>query len=162
MGLPPAVRLSGTPSGDMRRLAYNMEKEMPHALNIGMNSSDPAGTLQNFTLYSQGAALSKGIDMDCLWVAFVPAKSGLNVTAGNFMDSYETVGINVSGTYKELYVPNGTRNSTTFGVSSYSFNVTVSHSGAAGSATMLTNKTSLYSFVSLERGENVVRKEIYA
>jgi hypothetical protein len=161
-GIAPSIRVTNPHSDDMDFLAANLQREMPHALNTGINSSDPLGVLYNFTEFSENALSGRGIDLGAVWVVFIPGGGTVNVSAGNFMDSAETVGINVSGTYNDLYVGSGAVNSTTFDISGYTFYAEVTADGEDMKATMLSNKTSIYSVISLERGEKVVRKELLA
>lgn len=161
-GVSPIIRITETPTDDMNVLGRNLQKELPHALNIGMNSSEPLGVLYNFTDFSRDTVMSRGIDLDVLWVVFMPEDGSMNVSAGNFMDSAKTIGINISGTYGDLYVGSDEVNSSVFAVSGSVFDVTVTIDSDVTQATLLTNKTSMYSTISLQRGQNIVRKEILA
>ncbi len=161
-GIAPAIQVTSPPSDDMDFLAGNLQKEMPHALNTGINSSDPLGVLCNFTGFSGDAVLGRGIDLGVLWIVFMPGDGDVNVSAGNFMDSGETVGVNISGTYRDIYVAAGTVNSTLFTISGYTFDAEVTAGGESTKAVLLSNKTSIYSVISMERGEKVVRKELLA
>jgi hypothetical protein len=162
MGLSPVMRVTEAPADDMGFLAENLRKELPHALNIGINSSDPLGVLCNFTDFSRNALTGRGIDLDAMWVVFIPGDGSVNVSVGNFMDTQKTVGINVSGTYSELSVDPDAVNSDIFTVTGFTYDAVLTVDGEATPATLLSDKTSIYSAISLERGENVVRKELLA
>jgi len=161
-GLSPVVRLTETTSGSIEKVAENIEYELPHVLGLGLNSSDSAGTMINFTNYAISVAEGRGADTELLWVLFEPSISDVNVTAGNFMDSSKALGINVSGTYDTLYVDIQTQNSTNFTVAGYTFDLEIHIDGDLFAAEVLTNKTSLYSLISVSDGDNSVRKEILA
>jgi hypothetical protein len=161
-GISPAIQVTSPPSDDMDFLAGNLQKEIPHALNTGINSSDPLGVLYNFTEFSEDAVLGRGIDLGVLWVVFMPGAGNVNVSAGNLMDSGKTVSVNISGTCKDIYVAGGAVNSTLFTVSGYTFDAEVTADGEITKAALLSNKTSIYSVISMERGEKVVRKELLA
>lgn len=161
-GITPMITITDSPTFDMDMISENLRKELPHALNIGINNSSPLETLYNFTDFSRDAVLSRGVDLDALWVVFTPLDGSVNVSAGNFMDSSIIIGVNVSGTYKDIYVGADAINSSDFSVSAYTFNVTLTIDGEETEATLLSNKTSIYSLLSLERGNNVVRKELLA
>jgi len=161
-GLSPDISISRTETEDMLIVAENLETEFPHALNIGVNSSDPVGTLYNFSLFSIGAAGNRRINLTSFWLVFLEGDGNVNVSAGNFMGSAKNFVINISGVSKNLYVDSGSVNSTLFSVSGYKFNVSIVVDNELTEATLLFNKTSIYSMLSLERGENIVRKEILA
>ena len=161
-GMGPGTRITETTTADMDRFGENLAKELPHALNIGVNASDPAGTVQNFTEFSRDALEKHGIDLKCYWLVFMPDGGNVNVSVGNFMGSGKTFGINVSGNFKYVYAADGTVNSSLFSVSGYKFDVTIGVDDWLTEKRMLTNKTGIYSLISLERGDGVVRKEILA
>ncbi len=161
-GISPAIQLTDVPSEDMGFLAENLQEELPRALNIGINSSDSLGTLYNFTGFSGDILSGRGIDLYVLWVVFEPCDGEVNVSAGNFMGEQKTVGINVSGTYSGLSVDSDAVDSDVFAISGYTFDAEVTMDGETMQAELLSNKTSIYSFISLERGEHVVRKELLA
>ncbi len=161
-GISPVIKITNAPAEDMSILGENLQRELPHALNIGINSSEPLNTLYNFTGFSRDTVMSRGIDIDAMWVIFIPEDGSMNVSAGNFMDSAKTFGINVSGTHTDIYVAIDAVNSSVFPVSGPTFDVTVTFDSDVTQATLLTNKTGMYSVIALERGENTVRKEILA
>ncbi len=160
-GVSPVMKISKSPADDMNFIADNLQKELPHALNIGVNSSVPVDTAYGFMNFSRDTVLSKGVALEAVWVIFLPINGSINASAGN-LDMPGTVGVNVSGTYGGIYVGVDSVNSSVFAVSEPVFNVTVTVSGESFHATLLTNKTSIYSTLSLEREGNTVRKEILA
>jgi hypothetical protein len=161
-GLPPEISMESTAAEDMNFFSGNMQKEIPHALNLGLNGSDPLGTLYNFTGFSMSRATDLRMNMTCYWVVFMQQGSDVNVTAGNFMGSPRTFGIEVDGNRKYLQVAHDEVNSTTFAVSGYTFKVIINSGEDSKEATLLTNKTSVYSVISLDRRGSTVRKEILA
>jgi len=161
-GLPPEIRMESTAAEDLRFFSDNLGHEIPHALNLGLNGSDPVGTLYNFTGFSISRATDLRFNMTCYWVLFMQQGNAVNVTAGNFMGSARTFEIEVDGNKKYLQVTPDGVNSTTFAVSGYTFKVIINSGGDSKEATLLTNKTSVYSFISLDRRGSTVRKEILA
>ncbi len=161
-GMGPNMDISGTGSDDMNMIARTLQKEMPHALNIGIKGSAPIQTLRNFTLFSV-SSLGKGrIGLTCHWLVFREAGSQVNVSAGNFMGSPKVFYVNVSGTEKAIYAGDGMVNSSLFPVSGKKYDASVTVDGEKDAFTLLTNKTSIYSELTLSRSGNVVRKEILA
>jgi hypothetical protein len=161
-GLAPFSAVQGKPAQDIKMLSDNMEAEMPHALNIGINASDPAGTLISFCNFSRATATLRGLDMQAAFVVFESSPSGIAATAGNAAGEDATIGVEVSGDYRELTVPAGSTSSTVFPAGGESFDVSVSAGGETSYATIPSNKTSLVATVILSRGDTVARKEILA
>jgi hypothetical protein len=162
LGMGPQVGITRTGTDDMDRLGRNLEKEMPHALNIGINGSDPVGVLCNFTGFSLSVAQGRRMNATSYWLVFRPVGGEVNVTAANFMGSPLGFVINVSGVAKGLYADHSSVNSTTFSVSGYTYDAEVTVDGESAAFTLLTNKTSIYGIMTLERAGNVVSKEILA
>ena len=162
MGMSPYVGITRTGTDDIERLGSNLAKEFPHALNIGINSSDAIGTLFNFTDFSISAAGKRRIETTCYWLVFRPGSSGLNVSAGNFMGGPLSFLIDVGGTVKALDVGTSSVNSTTFSVGSDSYNASVTLDGETSSFTLLTNKANIIGVITLDRAGNVISKEILA
>ena len=162
-GMSIGVNLVTTKTGDLKHVAYNLEAELPHALNIGVNDSSAAWTLRNFTLFSVDRLRGRGTSLTCLWVIFSGTGSGLNATAGNFMGGGRLVSLNVSGTVEGLWVDDQGTNSTLFPVADQNFTAGVSFDAHEWEEVLLTNKTSLYIYVSLARSaDDVMIKEILA
>lgn len=158
----PLVNVQGGPDQDISALSENMEKEMPRALNIGINASDPAGTLISFANFSRSAAVSRGMDLSVVFVIFESTGSGTVATAGNAAAGQAIIGIDVDGTYAELSVPAGSVNSTQFPAAGDTFDFSVTAGGLTTDATMPGGKTGLFAISTISRGGVVLRKEILA
>jgi hypothetical protein len=161
-GLAPLSMVQLEPAQDASILSENMQAEMPRALNIGISSSDPAGTLIGFCNFSRSAAASRGIEMDAVFVVFEASSSGIVATAGSAASGNAIIGVSVSGTYEELTVSAGSVNATVFPAGGETFDVYLYSSGETSYATIPSNKTSLVAVVSLSRGDTFIRKEILA
>jgi hypothetical protein len=161
-GLGAGISLTAAGTEDMDRLASNLGSEFPHALNIGINVTDPPGTLYNFTQFSVSKAGGRRIDLDCGWVLFREQGGDLNVSVGNFMGSRQTFGIEIDGSQENIQADDMAINSSLFTVSGHKFNATITVASSTTGAELLLNKTSLYMKMSLSRGGNVLKKEILA
>ncbi|UCD03099.1 MAG: hypothetical protein JSV63_00475 [Candidatus Aenigmatarchaeota archaeon] len=161
-GISPTIQITGSPSTDMEMIAENLRKEFPPALNIGINSSAPLMTLQNFTTFAKNRVLDRGVDLDVLHVVFIPSNGSTNVSVYNSMDVAKVIGVNVSGTHRDIEANLDTLNYSIFTVPVYGFNLTLNIDGDETYSFLLSNKTSIYSLISLERGDDVVRKELLA
>ena len=157
----PATMLTGY-SADLEFCADNAAREMPHALNMGINSSKPVQTLENFTLFMQENLAGRLITLKTAWFVFYQSGSSVNVTAGNFLGYNSSFMLNISGTEKTLYVTSNQLNSTVFPVTGKTYDVSLDSVDIEMGAQLMTNKTSFYSLVILEKGSDMVRKEILA
>lgn len=154
--------ISETGTADMNQLGTNLQNEMPYALNIGINESDPAGTLAGFTIFSINAIEQRRINVSLYWVVFEPLDGMVNVSVGNFMDSQKTFSIGVNGVEKDIGVEPGSVSSDTFPVTGVVYDAGIQLPGESASLTLLFNKTSMYGSLELFRADNAVRKVIIA
>ncbi|MBN2330961.1 MAG: hypothetical protein JXC85_04030 [Candidatus Aenigmarchaeota archaeon] len=161
-GLGPSFDISVTGSEDMNVLAGNLQKELPHALNIGINASAPISTLRNFTLFSIDSLRQGRIDLGCYWLVFRYTGGQVNVSAGNFMGEPKVFYVNVSGVSNGIYAADGAVNSSMFDAAGPTFDVSVTVDGETSSFTQLTRKTSIFSQLTLSRSGNIISKEILA
>ncbi len=60
-GITPMITITDSPTLDMDMISGNLMKELPHALNIGINNSNPLETLHNFTDFSRDAMKATAI-----------------------------------------------------------------------------------------------------
>ena len=156
------ISMTRTETEDMKRFSENLLGEVPHALNIGINITDPIGVLYNFTVFSIESAKERRMELKCFWVVFSEDGGDVNVTVGNFLGQSKGFGINVSGDYKNLQTGGAGTNSSIFSAPGYKFNVTIGVDGETSRAVLLKNKTSIYLDISLERDSDVVKKELLA
>jgi hypothetical protein len=161
-GMGAGMSMSRSSTTDMQRMADNVAREVPRALNIGINSSDPVGVLENFTAFWMGIAGGRRMGPSCYWAVFRPDGDYVNVSVGNFLGSTADFGVNVSDDYDVIQVTDGSVGSSLFTASGYSLNATVTVGGGSSGAVLLRNKTSVIGEVSLERGGNILKKEILA
>jgi hypothetical protein len=161
-GTAPLIAVQGGQPQDMQMLSDNMASEIPRALNIGINESEPAGTLISFANFSRDASAARGMDVAVVFVTFESTASGTLATAGNAAGDDAIVGIDFGGTYSELSVAAGGVNSTVFAAAGDTFDASVTVGGFTIDATMPGDKTSLVAAVTISRGGAVIRKEILA
>ena len=159
----PAHNIAGTgKASDMSELSDNLESEIPRALNLILLDGGEPTELGDFMDFVRDRSAERYISFQGLWVVFEPDPSSpgdWDIHAGNWLRSpvslfvvVDSSDINMDLDYQET----GTRSLA--GVSS-SPDVQVSFKDRSCSGTLSRDKTSLYSFTSLTRGEDVVVSE---
>jgi hypothetical protein len=149
-----------TETQDMEFFFGNIEKELPKALNLGLNGSGAVNTLVNFSRFLESSMGERYIDMKLLWLFTEASGTDVNITVGNFLGADETIGLNLSGSFKNLTVPYNSTNSTVFSLVSQTFNLTVSFAGHRKTVGMVRDKVNLYGFINLSRGKEFVQGDI--
>jgi hypothetical protein len=164
-GLPKFAPIISQPSGDLTYISSNLNGELPHALNIGLNDSDPIGRMENFTHFLERSLLDRNINFTSLWLVVENQSSNLNVTGGNFLGEDVAVTINVTdssgSTVQPLVLLNGTVNSTTVSSVDQAYNITVTFFDQEESAEYPRDKVSLYAFYRLTRGDDLIQNHVF-
>lgn len=166
IGLPRFAPIISQPSGDLAYISSNLRSELPHALNIGLNESEPVGRMENFTQFLGRSLLGRNINFTALWLIIEnQSTSNLNVTGGNFLGEDVTVMVNVTdgsgSTVLPLVVLNGTINSTTIPSIDPAYNITVSFFDQEESAAYPREKVSLYAFYRIRRGDDLIQNYVF-
>lgn len=138
----------------------NLEEELPRALNLGLNGSGAAATLMNFSRFLDREMGERNMELKLLWLFTESSGTSLNITAGNFLGADVVVGLNLSGSFKNLTVPHNGTNSSVFSSVGQSFNLTVTLPGHSKTVEMVRDKTSFYGFLNLSRGREFVQGDI--
>jgi len=161
MAVPRFMPLIRQPSADIEYISVNLQRELPNALNLGLNESAMLGHMTNFTHFMEDAMLERYTNYTSVWlIAENISATGLNTTVGNFMGEDVSVTINVSGTVKVLPVPNGTVNSTSFSSVATAYNITISFSDQEETFEWARHKVNLYAFFQLDRGEDEIKNYV--
>jgi hypothetical protein len=167
MGLPRFAPIIKQPSGDIAYLSSNLQSELPHALNLGLNESDPIDRLTNFTHFLETKLQERNINYTSMWLIIQNQSStDLNVTGGNFLGEDVSISINVTdgsgSTVNGLILLNGSTNSTTFSSVDPEFNITITFADQEESAEMPRDKTGLYAYYRLTRDDDVIKNLVFA
>ncbi len=154
-------------SGPERYVSYfsgNIQKELPRAMNLGMNQSAPGAVMLNFSRFVQEEMSSRRINYSSLWLVAEGNESttDVNVTVGNFMWGSRTVTITLDGTQKSVYVPDNSSNTTGYSSVPAIYNITISYGSTSRTYEWQRSKTSLYAYISLEKGEDSSKEHISA
>ena len=161
MASPRFIPLIRQPAADIEYISANLQRELPHALNLGLNESAMLGHMINFTHFMEDAMLERYTNYTSMWlIAENISATGLNTTVGNFMGEDVNVTINVSGTVKALLVQNGTVNSTNFSSVATAYNITISFSDQEETFEWVRHKVNLYAFFQLNRGEDDIKNYV--
>jgi hypothetical protein len=164
IGLPPSRPLAESPAGDMGYLAANLEKEFPHALNLGLSEGDPRGIMENFTGWVRDVAGSLLVDFSSFWMFSEPDPASGNVTIvlGNYMGTGMNVDVDLGGNRRNVFVADGDSESVTFPSVGPEYVLDVMFGSDARSFTWQRDKVSVFLLLQLERGGNIIRKEAEA
>jgi len=161
--LPGQVILTGGHTMDISRLAGNLEREIPHALNLAMLEDGNPSKLGEFTGFVRDSVGERYLDMESLWVVAVPDEEnpgGVELYAGNWLGRPVTLYALVDSAGGTLALDDGgTDSRTLYGVGS-DFTLDISFEGRYWSGQVARDKTSLYSYLSLSRGGDSIVKEI--
>ena len=170
IGLQFGKPLLQTRSGDLHYIHENVERELPRALNLGINESRPVEVLSNFTRYLKESLYF--VNFSALWIVTenidfdMSSPYTLNVTAGNFLGYEVTVNITIGTVSSNVTVPDNQTNSTTFeiaviGIDPGTFDMNVSFDGTSKAMEgVVLNKHNLYALVKLQRGNDFVKEEL--
>ena len=160
-GLPITGNIIGTVSKDMELLSENIASEFPAALNRVLPSGD-VERLGDFSLFVGGQVAQRNADFANIWFVTRPEGSDINVTIGNYMGEDLTVAVNVSDDLQMLYMPSGTVDSLDFPSVGEDFTIRLGFADMDRQLEMGRDKVNLYSFFSLSRGSELIRKETAA
>ena len=164
-GLPVQVIMSTDDTSDITILAENLESEIPRALNLAMLEDGNPDSLDEFIGFARNKTLERYTDLESLWVVTVPDTDNpgsIEVYAGNWFGSPTTLYIIIDSIGVNMNLNDQETDSASFSGVSSQFDIQVSFSGRTWSETLPRDKTNLYSYVSLSRGDNVIVKEITA
>jgi hypothetical protein len=159
-GLPAATTLVRAESQDIVLLSDNMLKEFPKALNFGYNESGSLETLVNFSRFCESVANGLFMDYAVLWVVAEPNGNDVNITAGNFLGHATTVTLNLSGQVTALAVADNSTNSTLYSSLAAAYNLTIAFDTEEAKVYWPRDKLSLFAFLQIIRGEDIVKKDI--
>ncbi len=163
LGLPKSMPIMESSSNDLHYFSLGIRRELPMALNFGLNESAPIPYLKNFTLYSENTINGYYANFSSIWVVSRNLTgTGINITVGNFLGSDTSVNLTISGTEKQLSVKNNATNSTTFSSISQEFNLTIEYGSESKTLTWQRNKVNLYASFGITRENNKVSEEIVA
>jgi hypothetical protein len=143
-------------------LFENIENEYPRVANLGLGSSNPVAALADFSGIAVNAAEAHGASLEVLWIFMQNASDDLNVTVGNFLGSALNVTLNVSGEVKEILVSEGQTNSTLFTSPPSEFELRANFNTAEKNLLLEKYKASLYIFMEMRKGDDVITGEAKA
>ncbi len=139
---------------DIRYMRENIEREFPHALNLGIVSGSPEATLSDFTEFMRSSLREKFANPGFVWVFSYPSDGGVNVTVANFMGSRIDVSVAVGSDIKNATLDDGTMMREEFSGVPEEFTLTLSFDGEEKSLRWKRDKRNLYMHSVIRRGEN--------
>ena len=160
-GLPLTGYITKPVSDDLDFFSQNIDNEFPRALNLAIDEGD-LNRLKDFSNFADSQITQKNAIFKNLWVVTEAEGSNVNVTVGNFLDEDVNIALNISNTIEMMLIPSGFTDSVMFfGVPSQ-FTLRVTFTEADRELDFQRDKINLYSFFSLSRGEDIMRREVIA
>ena len=160
VALPHIRPFLTSPSQDMPFLSKNLKAEFPAAFNLGLNQSEPIKVMKNFSLFLNESLHDHLIDFTTLWVYSENSTTDVNFTLGNFLKQNITVTLSISTTSEEVLVTLNDTNSSLFTSPGSVFNLTISFNSQEKTVEWLRDKSSLYVFFQLQRGNDIIIEEV--
>jgi hypothetical protein len=127
---------------------------------MGINESAALGRLENFTHFLERVMLERNVNYTSLWLVFQNKSTGINITGGNFLGNNITVSLNTSTVSRDLVIINGSVNSTDISGTGTLFNLTIAFASQSKTVELTRDKSGLYAFFRLERGENLINGHV--
>ncbi|UCD07907.1 MAG: hypothetical protein JSW41_03000 [Candidatus Aenigmatarchaeota archaeon] len=164
IGLPPGQPLVQSPLQDMDYILQNLEREFPHALNLGLEDENPRQTMEDFTSWVRGLTQNFLLNFSSFWVFAEgdPLTGNVVVSLGNYMGSDMNVNLDLDGDQRNVFVQDGDSQSTTFSSVGSSYDLSVQFGNEARSFTWQRDKVNLFALIELVRGENIARSDVVA
>ena len=136
----------------------NIMDEFPKVANFGINESKPVEHLSNFTAFVNILGKKRGMDVDILWILFQNDSGDVSVTVGNYLGSAINFTLNTSTEVNYIFLNDQSSDSALFSPNDF-FNISVIFNSNETILSLEKYKTNLYYWVSMSRGDNVLRGE---
>ena len=163
LGLPALVIVSSTDTSDLVTLSDNLEKELPHSMNIAVRDSGNPADIGAFLDFIRTGTDDRLLDMEILWVVVVPDESNpgdIDVHAGNWLGRQESVTTSIDSQDASLELDDREIDSASLSGVSQEYDMAISFGGRSWTGTFPRDKTSMYVYLSLERGTERIVKDI--
>jgi len=144
------------PESYVNMFSSNIQKELPRALNLGLNQSSVDAVMANFSRFVREEMSSRQVNHSSVWLVAEGnlSSSDVNVTIGSFLWRGVNVTVILDGTQRSLYVHDNSTNSTTFSSVSEKYNITVSYEGRSRTYEWHRPKANMYAYVSFVKEED--------
>ena len=160
IGLPSMVSLVSPDVSDMEGLADNAQQEIPRALNLGILESSGSASLEDFSGFLRSKMWERNIQLSLVWVYSRPSSGGMDLTVGNYMGASEDISLTLEGDERSFALADGSTRTESFSPTGDPLNLTLGFSSSEKSLSIERNKHSLYCYMVLKRGSELVVKEI--
>jgi hypothetical protein len=162
-GLPSQTQFSRSDTMDITTLLDNLESEITVALNLAMLEDGNPSKLGDFSDFLRDKTQERYMDMETLWVVTSPdpnSPGDIDIYAGNWLGESATLYLTIGTNNLNMNLNDQETNYASLSGISDQFDIQISFGERAWSSTLPRDKTNLYSFMSLSRGEDSVIKEI--
>ena len=164
IGLPPGQQIFDAPSQDLDYVLENLEKEIPHALNLGLDDGNPRIVMENFTSWTRDLTKEFLIDLSSFWLFAEgdPSTGNVTVSIGNYLGSDVTITLDLDGDQRNLIVQDDDSTSTTFASVAPTYQLSFQFGSEYRKFDWNRDKVNLFALIELERSGNIARKDIIA
>ncbi len=164
MGLPPGQQVFEAPSQDLDYVLGNLEREIPHVLNLGLDDGSPRTVMENFTSWTRDMTKEFLIDLSSFWLFAEgdPSTGNVIVSVGNYLGSDVTIALDLDGDQRNLIVQDGDSDSTTFVSVAPTYQLSVRFGSEYRNFGWNRDKVNLFALIELERSGNIARKDVVA
>ncbi len=161
--MPAHMAVTGGYAVDIPRVAGNLEGEIPHALNLAMLDDGSPGKLGDFTGFIRDEMNGRYLGMESLWVVAVPDQDSpgdVRIYAGNWLGRPVTVHLIVDSAAESIVLDDSETDSKIFHGVGSDFTLSISFENRTWSGQVARDKTGLYNYMRLSRGDDSVVNEI--
>jgi hypothetical protein len=160
VGIPLSGTLVKTSSSDLTYLSGNIADEFARALNFGLAEGAPVYDMLDFVRFLDAATQENYANFTAFWFVTEPQGSGINVYAGNYMETDVNAAFKIGGETNILLISHDSNNTANFAGVPEQFAMNVSYAGHSGEFNLTRDKVNLYVSFWLVRGDSVTRKEV--
>ncbi len=164
LGLPQIAVHSAPRDTGLSPLADNLEREIPHALNLALAEDQDTQKLGEFLDFARNNSAERYSDMEALWVVILPDPGNpgyVSLEAGNWLGRRVSLYLSVDGDGQEIELDDTETASLSFTGLPEAFDMTVSFGGREWSGQASLGKAGIYCYLSLGRGENAVVRDFH-
>jgi len=144
---------------EVSELFENLEGEFPRVANAGLNASNAAADLADFSAIAVNATGARGAELRILWIFAVNSGDDVNVTIGNFIGGALNVTLNLSGDSRTLEVGGNEIASSLFASPPSEFSLRANFNTTEKNLLLEKYKASLYTYMALRKGNDLIAGE---
>jgi hypothetical protein len=161
VGLPITGYITVPVTDNLNQFSENIETEFPKAMNYAIDANK-IERIGEFSVFVNDQLAQRNTQFRNLWLSTEGIGGDVNITIGNYLDQDINIVLNISDVIQIVFMPAGTIDSAEFSGVSEQFTLRVSFIDVDTELDLQRDKINLYSFFSLSRIGDEIRKEIIA